>query len=397
MQNIFVIKECNMKKCIITISCVLLTLTLAIFSGIMSSHNVLYAEQQFELTAKSVLLLDYNSGTIIYEKDKDKKLPIASMVKLMTIYLTLQNLQDESLTLDQKITTTENASGMGGSQVFIDPYVNYTVEDLLKSVIMASANDASVALAEAISGSEDVFVDLMNNTAKELGMKNTLYCNSTGLPAPEQYSTAEDCALLLKELIKSDIYHKYSTVWMDSLIHPSGRKTELVNTNKLVRYYDGCDSGKTGSTSEAGYCLSASATRNNMRLISVVIGAKTGNDRFKETTTLFNYGFANYQNKQLLSTDIIIKEIPTKKCKQTTAQIVPKEDFFAFDKKGTKSDYQIDYDLPEYLSKSNAGDVVGKAIVSKQGNVIKVIELVTNSELSPIGYTDYFKNIVSQW
>lgn len=386
-----------MKKCIITISCILLALILATHSGVMLSNNIAYAEQHFDFTAKSVLLLDYNSGTIIYEKDKEKKLPIASMVKLMTIYLTLQNIESQSLSLDQKITTTENASSMGGSQVFIDPYVNYSVEDLLKSVIMASANDASVALAEAISGSEEVFVNLMNSTAKELGMKNTLYCNSTGLPAPEQYSTAEDCAILLKELVKSDIYHKYSTVWTDSLTHPSGRKTELVNTNKLVRYYDGCDSGKTGSTSEAGYCLSASASKNNMRLISVIIGAKSGNDRFKETTTLFNYGFANYQNKQLLSTEVIIKEIPTKKCKQETAQIVPKEDFFAFDKKGAKSDYQVDYDLPEYLSKANAGDVVGKAIISKQGNVVKVIELTTNNDLTQIGYIDYFKNIASQW
>ena len=151
------------------------------------------------------------------------------MVKLMTIYLTFKNIEDGVLTYDRKITTTENASSMGGSQVFIDPYVEYSVNDLLKSVIMASANDASVALAEAISGSEDSFVDLMNATAKQLGMNNTLYCNCTGLPEPEQYSTAYDCAIILTEILSFDKYHDYSNVWMDELIHPSGRKTELVN------------------------------------------------------------------------------------------------------------------------------------------------------------------------
>lgn len=385
-----------MKKFILSLFSILLVLSLTIYCSDMQSCNIVYADQQFDLTAKSALLLDYDTGTIIFEKDKDKKLPIASMVKLMTIYITLDNLSNQSLSLEQQITTTENASSMGGSQVFIDPYVNYSVEDLLKSVIMASANDASVALAEAISGSEDVFVGLMNDTAKKLGMNNTLYCNSTGLPAPEQYSTAADCAILLKELVKFDTYHKYSNVWMDTLTHPSGRKTELVNTNKLIRYYDGCDSGKTGSTSEAGYCLSASANKNNMRLISVVIGAKTGNDRFKETTTLFNYGFANYHNKQLLAKDVVVKEIPTKRCKETIAQVVPNEDFFAFDKKGS-SNYKIDYELPEYVSSAKMGQCVGKAIISKDGNVVKVVDLVLNSDLTSLSFIDNLKNIISQW
>lgn len=386
-----------MKNKFIPLFSILFAFILTIYSSIIQNRNVLLAEQQFELTAKSAIVLDYDSGTIIFEKEKDKKLPIASMVKLMTIYITLDNLSNGNLTLEQKITTTENASSMGGSQVFIDPYVQYSVNDLLKSVIMASANDASVALAEAISGSEEVFVDLMNTTAKQLGMNNTLYCNATGLPAPQQYSTAQDCALILKELIKSDIYHKYSNVWMDTLTHPSGRTTELVNTNKLVRYYDGCDSGKTGSTNEAGYCLSASANKNNMRLISVIIGAKSGNDRFKETTTLFNYGFANYQNKHLVCKDVVLKEIATNRSKEKTAEIVAMEDYFAFDKKGNNSNYHIDYELPESISRAKVGDVIGKAIISKEGNVIKTINLTVNQDIIPLGFVDNLKNIISQW
>ena len=382
-----------MKK--IKIFSIMLLFALTICSGIMQNNKLLIAEDQFNLTAKSALLLDYNSGTIIYEKDKDKKLPIASMVKLMTIYITFQNIENGTITYEQEFTSTENASGMGGSQVFMDPYVNYSVKDLLRSVIMASANDASVALAEGICGSEEQFVELMNSTAKNLGMNNTLYANATGLPAPEQYSTANDCAILLKNLLNYKDYHNFSTIWMDSLTHPSGRKTELVNTNKLIRYYDGCDSGKTGSTSEAGYCLTSSAIRNNMRLISVVIGAKTGKDRFKETTSLFNYGFANYENKQLVNKNEVVKEVSTRRCKEKIAQVIALEDYFAFDKKGNKSNYNVDIELPNEIGATKAGDIIGKVIISKEGNVLKVIQLTVKEDIKALSFMDNIKYIIS--
>lgn len=377
------------------IYCIIFALILTICCSVMQNNNFVYADDKFDLTSKSAILMDYNSQTIIFEKDKDKKLPIASMVKLMTIYITFQNLETGKITYEQEFTSSEHASGMGGSQVFIDPYVNYSVKDLLRSVIMASANDASVALAEGISGSESEFVDLMNETAKKLGMENTLYVNSTGLPAPEQYSTAYDCAILLKNLLKYDDYHKFSTIWMDSLTHPSGRKTELVNTNKLIRYYDGCDGGKTGSTSEAGYCLTSSAKRNNMRLISVVIGAKTGKDRFKESTNLFNFGFANYENKQLVNKEKVFKEVETKRCKEKVANVVPVEDFYAFDKKGNKSSYEISVELPEVLGSTKVGEIIGKIIISKEGNVVKTIGLTVQEDINSLSLIDNFKYIIS--
>lgn len=377
------------------IYCIIFALILTICCSVMQNNNFVYADDKFDLTSKSAILMDYNSQTIIFEKDKDKKLPIASMVKLMTIYITFQNLETGKITYEQEFTSSEHASSMGGSQVFIDPYVNYSVKDLLRSVIMASANDASVALAEGISGSESEFVDLMNETAKKLGMENTLYVNSTGLPAPEQYSTAYDCAILLKNLLKYDDYHKFSTIWMDSLTHPSGRKTELVNTNKLIRYYDGCDGGKTGSTSEAGYCLTSSAKRNNMRLISVVIGAKTGKDRFKESTNLFNFGFANYENKQLVNKEKVFKEVETKRCKEKVANVVPVEDFYAFDKKGNKSSYEISVELPEVLGSTKAGEIIGKIIISKEGNVVKTIGLTVQEDINSLSLIDNFKYIIS--
>lgn len=386
-----------MKKLNIYICSGLLIFLFAICCGITHKVGATFADLELTPTAKSAILMDYDSGTIVYEKDTDKKLPIASMVKMMTIYLTFKNIENGNLSYDKKITTSENASGMGGSQVFIDPYVSYRVEDLLKSVIMASANDASVALAEEISGSEGAFVDLMNKTAIELGMTGTLYCNATGLPAPEQYSTAKDCAILLKNVMAFEDYHKYSNVWMDELVHPSGRKTELVNTNKLVKYFDGCDGGKTGSTSEAGYCLSASAKRNNMRLISVIIGAKTGKDRFKESTDLLNYGFANYENKHLVDKTLVLTEVKTAKCKQQTASIVAKEDYFAFDKKGAKSSYEISLNLPEKIKPTKSGEKIGELCISKDGNLIKTIDLTVKDDIDSTTLKDNFKSIIERW
>ena len=189
-----------MKKYIISIFCVLCVMILSTYCGIMP---VIYADNDsLKNDAKASLLVDYESNTVLYENNSNARFPIASMVKLMTILLTYEAIDNGSLTLDTMITTSENASGMGGSQVFIDPYVEYRAEDLLKSVVMASANDASVALAEYISGSEGEFVNLMNKRAQELGMKNTLYANCTGLPAPEQYSSAYDCFIVLKEIMK---------------------------------------------------------------------------------------------------------------------------------------------------------------------------------------------------
>ena len=386
-----------MRKILVTLCSVLLILSVTICSGTMLNFKTVYADYAGEINAKSAILVDFDSLQVVYEKNADQKLPIASMVKLMTIYLTFKNIESGNLSYDQKITTSEKASGMGGSQVFIDPYVTYTTDDLLKSVIVSSANDASVALAEAISGSEEQFVYLMNQTAKELGMENTLYCNCTGLPAPNQYSTALDCAIILKNLSLFDGYHKYSSIWMDTLVHPSGRKTELVNTNKLIKYFDGCDGGKTGSTSEAGYCLTATAKRDSTRLISVVIGAKSGSDRFKESTNLLNYGFANYQNKELINKDNILAELKTIRCKQELAQVIATESFSAFDKKGSKSAYDINYELPSVISETKAGEVIGNAIISKDGNVIKVIPLTVKSDICAMSYKDNLDLILSNW
>ena len=357
-----------------------------------------YASSEVDITSKSAALVDYSSGTILFEKNATDHLPIASMVKMMTILLTLEEFEKGNLTEDTMITTTENASGMGGSQVFIDPYVEYSAGDLLKSVIVASGNDASVALAEHISGSEQTFVKKMNEKAKELGMNDTNYVNCTGLPAPEQYSCAKDCAIVLKQVCGYDLYHKYSTIWMDELIHPSGRKTELVNTNRLVRYYEGCEGGKTGSTNEAGCCLSASAKRGDMRLISVIIGASNSQTRFNECSKLFNYGFANFENHSILDPNTSISNLPVNKGKIENVDVFACEGYSVVTRKGSDDNYNVEYELPKKINApTKEGDVVGKAIISKEGQVISEIDVIVKTSIDKLSYVDCVDKIISKW
>ena len=383
-----------MKKFLITICCVLCICIIPL-SGITQGE---FAKADEAYTAKSIILVDYNSGEVLKEDNADEKLPIASMVKMMTLLLTFEEMDKGNLTLDTKITTTENASGMGGSQVFIDPYVTYTAEQMIKSVIMASANDASVALAEHISGSEDTFVKKMNERAKVLGMTNTLYANCTGLPEPEQYSSARDVSILMKELLRHEIYFNYSTIWMDELIHPSGRKTELVNTNKLTRYYKGCDAGKTGSTSEAGYCLCASAKRDDMRLISVVIGSKTGQDRFNESASLFNYGFANFENKNIISSTTPLGNIEVKRAKINEIEYYAEKPFYGLCKKGETDAFKTEIELDDSISAPiKAGEKIGTITVIKDGQVKEEIAIVVKEDVKVLSYGESIKKIASNW
>lgn len=351
-----------------------------------------------DITSKSGIVMDYQSGEILFEKNPNVHLPVASMVKMMTILLSLEEYDEGNVALDTMISTTENASGMGGSQVFIDPYVEYSFEDLLKSVVMASANDASVALAEYFNGNEKSFVNRMNKRAKELGMNDTHYANCTGLPAPEQYSCAKDSAILMREVLKHELYHKYSTIWMDELVHPSGRKTELVNTNKLIRYFDGCDGGKTGSTNEAGCCLTASAKRGDMRLISVIIGAENSKTRFNESSLLLNYGFANFENRFLVLTDNVLANVKVGKGKKENCDVFAKENFVALVKKGDDTTYETILNVPEILKAPlKQGDKIGTIQITKDGNIIKEIDVIVKEDIKHSSYFDSIGKIVENW
>ena len=374
-------------------------LLFAMFAGLFEFKTPdIVTKAEVGIESKSACLMDFKSGEVLYEKNPHEKLPVASMVKMMTILLTLENLEEGRISLDDKVFTSEKAAGMGGSQVFIDPYQDYLLSDLLKSVIMASANDGSVALAEYISGSENNFVKQMNKRAKELGMNDTNYVNSTGLPAPEQYSSAYDSALVLSEVVKYDTYHNYSTIWMDKLIHPSGRVTELVNTNRLVKYYQGCDGGKTGSTDEAGCCLSASAVRDDMRLISVIVGAENSSKRFNECSELFNYGFSNFESKNLVSTQQSLGIIPVSKGKVENVDVYAKEDFSAVVRKNEEDGYKIVLDLPKSVKGgTKTSDNVGLVSVLRNGEVVKEIQVGLKEDLDKMSYFDGVKKVLQGW
>ena len=360
--------------------------------------NVVSAENDVDISSKSGILMDYASGEILFAKNAETHLPVASMVKMMTILIALEEYDEGNVTLDTMISTTENASGMGGSQVFIDPYVEYSFEDLLKSVIMASANDASVALAEYFNGNEKSFVNRMNKRAKELGMTNTNYVNCTGLPAPEQYSCAKDSAILMREILKHDLYHNYSSIWMDTLTHPSGRETELVNTNKLIRYFEGCDGGKTGSTNEAGCCLTASAKRNDMRLISVIIGAENSKTRFNESSLLLSYGFANFENKLLVDISAPLKKVKVNKGELDEVDVYGEENFSVIVKKGDNATYETNMEIPDAVKAPlENGDVVGKVVITKEGSVIKEVNVIVKEGIKHSSYLDNFNKIVENW
>ena len=385
-----------MKKLVVGICCGIMCIVYAL--SCVRIESVAAEEPELSIKGKSAILVDFDSGNVLFEQNADEKVQVASIVKLMTTLLTFEEIDAGRLTLNEKLTTTENASGMGGSQVFIDPYVDYTIDEMLKSVIVASANDASVALAEKISGTEEAFVKKMNQRAKELGLTNTIYANASGLPEPGQHSTARDVAKLTKIVMSHKRYFDYSTIWMDKLVHPSGRETDVVNTNKLIRYFKGCDGGKTGSTDEAGYCLSATAKRGNMRLIGVVLGAKSANERFNETSKLLNFGFANFENKQLVSCENPLTNAEILKSKTKEAPVYASENFFVVSRKGEESNYEMSIELNDKIKAPlDSNNVVGTLKISKDGVIIKEINLVVLQNINAITYGESLKEIISRW
>ncbi|MEE1330258.1 MAG: D-alanyl-D-alanine carboxypeptidase family protein, partial [Acutalibacteraceae bacterium] len=247
--------------------------------------------QKLEIKAKSVILMEPVTGKVLYEDNQDEKTPPASITKIMSLLLVMEAIDSKDISLETVVTASEHACSMGGSQIWLEPGETMTVNDLLKATVIASANDACVALGELVAGSEEGFVAMMNRRAKELGMTSTNFVNCTGLDADGHLTTAYDVALMSSELIKHPLIKDYSTVWMDSL---RDGKSELVNTNKLVRFYEGTTGLKTGTTSTAKYCLSATAQRNGLELVAVIMSADSTADRFNGAKKLLDYGFANY-------------------------------------------------------------------------------------------------------
>lgn len=342
-----------------------------------------------ETTTKASILIDMDSQKVLHENNSTTRMPVASIVKLMTIMLTFENIEAGAISLDDKVMVSENASGMGGSQIFLDANCEYELGELLKSVIVCSANDSSVALAEHISGSESSFVSIMNKRASEMGLENTNYINCTGLPADNQYSCALDVSQILKNVLSYEKYHEYSSIWLEDFEHPSGRTTEMTNTNRLSRYYDGCIGGKTGSTNEAGYCLAVGARRNNLSLISVVLGANTTKDRFKSASDLLNYGFANYENHVVDVSDVVNisykGERPLKIKIDGTCNVLIE--------KGQVPNYTINYYAPTKVSKCKLGQELGYIEIVIDNNIYSTLKILADEQIDEPSFGDNLKDI----
>lgn len=359
--------------------------------------EVAEAEGFAPVKAKSACLIDKRTGELLYGQQENTEFPIASMVKIMTALLTFEEIEKGNLSFDEKITVSDTAAGMGGSQMFLDRGLEYPVTDLLKGVIVVSANDACVALAERIAGSEDVFVDKMNARAKDLKMQRTVFVNATGLPKEGGHSTAYDVALMLRELTKHERYYDYSKIWLEDYVHPDGRVTTLTNTNKFVRFYEECDGGKTGFTSEAKFCLAASATRGDTKLISVVIGAEDGKTRFAESKRLLCYGFASYKTEVIVKKGDAVFACPIKGGSVKEVKAYSGEDVAVLRKMGAApEDAEVKTVFYNVKAPVKTGDEVGECTVTEGGKTYAV-KLYAAEDAKKAGIGDLFRKISSEW
>ncbi|HHW32404.1 MAG TPA: D-alanyl-D-alanine carboxypeptidase [Clostridiaceae bacterium] len=350
-----------------------------------------------DLKAKSAILMDVNSGEVMYEKNAHEKLPIASVTKIMTMLLVMEEIAQGRLTFEDMVYVTENSYRMGGSQVYLEPGEQFTVDEMLKAVAIHSANDASVALAEKVAGSEEVFVDMMNKKAKELGMNNTNFLDCSGLTDEGHYSTAYDVALMSRELVlKHPKILEYTSIWHDTFRNGT---FSLDNTNKLIRYYQGVVNGiKTGYTSKAGYCLSASATKSGLNLISVVLGEPDSNTRFAEARKLLDYGFSNFEPYHANSRDEIVGSIEVKKGLKSRVNIKFRDDVNLLLKKGQKEKVTKEVKLPDNIEAPvYAGKSVGEVIYTIDGNVIGKADLVADNTIERATFLKVMYRMIIDW
>lgn len=384
------------KKCLI---CIFATAFAMLLFAMPAMGAGIAQATQIEAVGKAAYLVDCATGTVMYSRNENERLPIASMVKIMTATLTLEAVERGDASLDDDVTVSEEAASMGGSQVFLQAGDVHKLDDLLKTVIVASANDSCVALAEHIAGSVSAFVARMNERAAQLGMSNTRFKNCTGLPAPESYSCAKDAATMFAQLIRHKRYFDHASVWLEDYLHPDGRKTTITNTNKLVRFYNGCDGGKTGFTSEAKFCLTATAKRDGMRVIAVLIGADSSKERNAAVSAMFDYAFANFGNDVLLKAgDEIDNCVEVVGGKTRGVRLGVAEDITAFRSAAESADYRIKFELPSRIKAPvKAGDEVGKAYLVKNGEVLLEKPVIALEDVARRNLFDAIGEIGRHW
>ena len=363
----------------------------------MMQSVVVFAEGNTDLglNAKSAILMEEATGNILYESNPNERLPIASVTKVMTMLLIMEAVDSGKISLDDMVTVSENAMSYGGSTMFLETGEQLTVNDMLKGIAVASANDGCVAMAEHLAGSESAFVDMMNEKAKELGMENTHFMNTNGLDEDDHYSSARDVAIMSRELMKHETIFNYTSIWMDTL---RGGKFQLANTNKLIRFYDGANGLKTGSTSKALCCLSAAAKRNDMQLIAVVLGAPTSAERFASAKSLLDYGFANYAVNTQITAGDEVQKIAVEKGVDKEVDVVAGDSCSTLVKKGQEDNITKEIKIDETITAPiEAGQKIGTMTISRDGEVIADIDLNASSTVEKKGIgliiKDFFATI----
>ena len=357
-----------------------------------------FAETKADLApnSKSAILMDFDTGEILYSKNASEVLPPASMTKIMSMLLIMERIDNKTLSLTDEVTISENAANMGGSQVFLQANETYKVEELLKGIAIASGNDAVVAMAEKVSGSVSDFVALMNEKAKSLGLTNTKFLNPHGLDTEGHVTTAHDMAIIARELIKHTSILKFTSIYEDYLKKNDGSSIWLVNTNKLVRFYDGVDGLKTGFTKNAGYCLTSTAKKNNTRFITVVMGAETSDKRSSDTVNMLNYGFNTYETKILLKSSDSLgkKRVMLSNIEEVDLNL--KNDYVKLLKKDEqmpKYSYSIATD--PLVAPIKKGDIVGHvSVIDESGNIVDELEVTVNKDIKKSNIIENFiKNL----
>ena len=377
-----------MKKILFSISCLFLFIVNVSATNTLAPH------------AKSAIIVEASTGEVIYEYNSDMKLSPASMTKMMSLVLIMEAIDNDVIRLDDKVTVSLNASKMGGSQILLEEGEVMSVDDLLKGITVASGNDAVVALAEHIGGTEENFVKMMNDKAKELGLKNTNFKNCHGLDEKEHYSSAKDMAIIAKELVKHKKILEYSSIYETYLRKGTDKQIWLVNTNKLVRFKEGVDGLKTGYTADSGYCLTATMKKDDMRVIAVVMGEKDSATRNDEVSGMLDYAFAQYSLDTIYKKDEIIDNIKIDNSNIENVDIVPLEDIKILYKKiDGKKDITTDIKYNNYKLPINVGDKIGEIYIKDNDKVLKKIGITVNKKVGKASYLDilskFFKKIIT--
>lgn len=359
--------------------------------------DIVKAEESLDLaqSATSAIMIEASTGEIIFQKNANEKRPPASMTKIMSMLLIMESLEKGNISLEDVVTASVNASSMGGSQIFLKAGEKMKVEDLLKGIAIGSGNDATVAMAERIAGTEAAFVKMMNDKAKELGLKNTNFKNCTGLDAENHYSTAYDMSIMAKELIKHEKILEFTGTYEEYLRKDTDSPFWLVNTNKLVRFYNGVDGLKTGYTKDAGYCLTSTAQKDDMRLITVVMNEPTAQIRNSETTAMLDYGFNMYSINKLLDENTILGKEEIELGYYEEVEIIPKEEIKILNNK-TKEERNVTYnvEIDKIKAPIKQGDVVGKINIIENDKIITTIDATVKYDVDKANlFTIYYRNL----